>query len=204
MKKIIVALMAIMMLAPAMVEAQGFSEKQIEKMAKNTAKKWKKEHRKLISSMPEQVVLQKHYTKLNDEDAVEYVGISTRTKSKNAGMQMAKNSAITSYAREAASTLKGRIVADMSANGSDIDGEFDHFYAAYESLVEKEINGEFKESMATIKDYGDGTFEIESYCIVSEKAATAARLRALNNALKETEAAQNYADKIAGFVREGF
>ena len=50
----------------------------------------------------------------------------------------------------------------------------------------------------------DGTYEVNCYCIVSESAASKARIRAAENALKESEAAQKYADKIAGFVREGF
>lgn len=202
MKKIILALVALCLVIPAVAKTQ--LEKAQEKQVKTMVKKWKNENRTVLGSQSPEVVLLKHYEKLNSEDAREIVGISGQTKSKNAAMQMAKNSAITSYAREAASSLKGRVVADMQANGMEPDYGFDHFYAAYESLVEKEINGEIQQSFSTIKNYPDGTCEVESFCIVSENAATAARVRAVNNALKESEAAQKYADKVAQFVREGF
>jgi hypothetical protein len=39
---------------------------------------------------------------------------------------------------------------------------------------------------------------------VDEDAASKARVRALNNALQESQAAQKYADKIKSFVEEGF
>lgn len=82
--------------------------------------------------------------------------------------------------------------------------EFDHFYAAYESLVQKEINGELQESFSVIKENKDGTFEMQTFFIVSESAATRARIRAYENAAKESAAAQKYAQKVSEFVREGF
>ena len=45
---------------------------------------------------------------------------------------------------------------------------------------------------------------MQSFFIVNEDAATKARIRAFENAYKESEAAQKYADKVAKFVREGF
>jgi hypothetical protein len=117
---------------------------------------------------------------------------------------MAINSACTTYAREAGSNLKGRVVSDITGDGTEAAGEFDHFYAAYESLVEKEIKGELQESFSVIRDNGDDTFEMQSYFIVNESAATRARIRALDNAAKESEAAQKYAQKVSDFVRDGF
>jgi hypothetical protein len=45
---------------------------------------------------------------------------------------------------------------------------------------------------------------MQSFFIVSESAATRARIRAYENAVKESEAAQKYAQKVSDFVREGF
>jgi hypothetical protein len=39
---------------------------------------------------------------------------------------------------------------------------------------------------------------------VNESAATRARIRALDNAAKESEAAKKYAQKVSDFVRDGF
>ncbi len=91
----------------------------------------------------------------------------------------------------------------MSANGTDGSEEFEHFYAAYERLVEKEIKNEMSESFSIIKDNADGTYELQTYYIINESAAYKARMRALEQAKKETALAQENADKIAEFVRNG-
>jgi hypothetical protein len=100
--------------------------------------------------------------------------------------------------------VKGRIVSDMAGDGIDTNAEFDHFYAAYERLVEKEIKGEMTESYSVIRDLGKDEYEMQSYFIVNEDAASKARIRAMENALRESEAAQKYAQKVSDFVREGF
>jgi hypothetical protein len=94
----------------------------------------------------------------------------------------------------------------MSANADDTSAEFDHFYAAYERLVEKEIKGELVESFCVIRsvDKETGEYEMMTFFVVDESAATRARIRALENAAKESEIAQKYAEKVSEFVREGF
>ena len=99
--------------------------------------------------------------------------------------------------------MKGRVVSDIMGNATDTDGEFDKMYSAYERLVEKEIRGELKESFSIIRSNGDGTFEIQSFFIVNEKAASIARQRALENAARESALAQKYAEKVSEFVKEG-
>lgn len=207
MKKIILFIMAICLIAPV-ADAQN---KQLEKMRKQEyktkIKEYKKDGWKLFgSSRSLDVVLLTHYDKLNSlgEDGHEVLGIASRFKSKNVGKQMAINNACLTYAQQAGSHVKGRVVSDMAGDGVEADAEFDHFYAAYERLVEKEIKGEMSESYSIIRDNGDGTFEMQVYFIVSESAATRARIRALENAAKESAAAQKYAEKVADFVREGF
>jgi hypothetical protein len=91
----------------------------------------------------------------------------------------------------------------MNANGTDGEGEFEKMYAAYERLVAKEIKGEMKETFSVIRDNGDGTFEMQSFFIVDENAASAARIRAIESAAKESTVAQKYAQKISDFVKEG-
>ena len=92
----------------------------------------------------------------------------------------------------------------MASNGDDTSSEVDHFYVAYETLVEKEIKGELVESFSIYKTLGNGEKTMQTYFIVNEDAATKARIRAYENALKESETAQKYADKVSLFVREGF
>lgn len=210
MKKVIYLLLALCLMAPvATVEAQN--NKALEKALKKEFKEKKKELKKgkwqiFGSSRSLDVVLLSHYDKLNTmgEDAREIVGIASSFTSKNVGHQMAINNACITYAQQAGSSVKGRIASDMAGDGIDADAEFDHFYAAYERLVEKEIKGEMQESFSIIREKEDGTFEMQTFFIVSEKAASKARIRAMENAAKESAAAQKYAEKVSEFVREGF
>lgn len=207
MKKVIMLLLAICMVAPVAMSQNKTLEKARKKEYKTKMKEYKKEGWKLFaSSRSLDVALLTHYDKLNSmgDDAIEISGVASKFKSKNIGKQMAANNACLTYAQQAGSHVKGRVVSDMFGDGVEPTGEFDRFYAAYERLVEKEIKGEMQESYSVIRDNGDGTFEMQTFYIVNENAAANARMRAYEYALKESEAAQRYAEKVASFVREGF
>ena len=211
MKRILVLLLAAFLIVPAV--EMGAQNRQLAKAQKKEYKKKMKEYEKgkwtlFGSSRSLDVVLLKHYDKLNQggENCYEVVGIAPRFKSKNVGHQQAINNACITYAQQAGSVVKGRIVSDMAGNGDDTSAEFDHFYAAYERLVEKEIKGEMVESYSVIRtiDKKTGEYEMQTFFIIDESAATRARIRAMENAMKESEAAQKYAEKVSEFVREGF
>ncbi len=209
MKKIIMLILAVILMVPAVEAENKQLQKALKKEYKAKIKEYKKEKWKLFgSSRTLEVALLQHYDQLNGlgEDAREIVGIASRFKSKNVGHQQAINNACITYAQQAGSHLKGRVVSDIAANGDDTSAEFDHFYAAYERLVEKEIKGEMTESYSIIRciDPKTGEYEMQTYFIVNESAATRARIRAMENALKESEAAQRYAQKVSDFVKEGF
>ncbi len=181
--------------------------KQLKKEYKSKLKELKKQKWELYgSSKTLEVALLTHYDKLEQagEDAHEIVGTATKFKSKNIGHQTAINNACNIYARQAGSHVKGRVVSDMGANSDSIVNEFDHFYAAYQSLVEKEIKGEMQESFSLIRPYKDGSFEMQTFFIVNEAAASKARMRAFEIAAKESAVAQKYASKVGEFIKEGF
>lgn len=209
MKKVIVFLLTLIMMMPAAIAADNSKQlqKARNKERKEVMKRYKKEGWQLFGSTRSlEVALLSHWEKLDKlgEDGREVMGISTKSKSKNVGQQMAINNACATYAQQAGSSLKGRVVSDLAGDGVDTDAEFEHFYAAYERLVEKEIKGEMQQSFSLIRNNPDGSYEIETYFIVSEGAATKARIRAMENAAKESEAAQRYANKVSEFVRDGF
>lgn len=200
-------LLAFCLVAPV-VDAQNKAlEKELKKEYKDRKKELKKGGWEIFgTSRSADVTLLKHFDKLNTlgDDAKEVVGIASRFKSKNVGKQMAVNNACLTYAQAAGSYVKGRVMSDMAGDGVDTEGEMDNFYAAYERLVEKEIRGEMEESYSIIRDNGDGTFELQTYFIVNESAASKARIRAMEEAAKESAAAQRYANQISEFVQEGF
>lgn len=207
MKRLLMILMAASLLMPAATAQNKALNKALKKEYKTKMKEYKKENWKIFGTTRSlDVALLSHYEKLNTlgENGYEVVGIAPKFKSKNLGHQMAINNACNTYAQQAGSAVKGRIISDMAADGDDVASEFDHFYAAYERLVEKEIKGELQESFSIIRELAKDEYELQTYFIVNEDAATKARIRAYENALKESEAAQKYATKVSEFVREGF
>ena len=141
MKKIIMLFMALCMVLPALnAQNNKALNKALKKEYKVKMKEFKKGGWMLYgSSRSLDVALLNHYGKLNKEgeDAYEIVGTCSKFKSKNVGHQTCINNACNIYAQQAGRQLKGRIVSDIAGNGDDVSGEFDHFYAAYESLVQK-------------------------------------------------------------------
>ena len=206
MKKLIFALIGLAFLMPMQIEAKTQLEKAREKAYKTKLKDYKKGGWEALGSKPIELCLAEHYEKLNSlgSNGHEVEGISTRSQSKNVGKQAAINNAVITYGQEAGSTLQGRVVSDISANGVDPSGEFENFFAAYERLVEKEIRGEMEPSFTIIRDNGDGTFEVRTYFIVEETNAQKARLNALEEALKNSQIAAQHGDVIREFVKKGF
>jgi len=206
MKKIIMALLALCFLVPGYA---GNPQKDYQKALKKERSKKEKEFKKgkweIVGTRTMEVALLKHYGKLEaeGEDAQEWYGLA-RAKSKNNAIQMATNNAVVSYAQQAGSTLKGRVVTELNANGVDASAELDNFYAAYERLVEKEIKNEMEPSFTIMRPQPDGTYEVQSFYVVSESKAQKARMRALEDALKSSKIAREHAGKISDFVKQGF
>lgn len=208
MRKIILVVMVVCIgLSYNSCQSSSTLAKAQKKEYKQKMKEFKKEGWELFgSSRSLDVALLTHYANLKKEgeDNYEIMGSCSQFKSKNVGYQTCINNAAVIYAQQAGRQLKGRIVSDIAGNAADASSEFDHFYAAYESLVQKEINGELLESLTVIRDNKDGTHEMQTYFIVSESAASRARIRAFENAAKESAAAQKYASRVSDFVQEGF
>ena len=206
MKRIILFLLTLCCIIPASAQLEKKIAKQMEQEYKKTIKLYKKEGWKLFgSSHSVEMALLLHYQKLYKagEENQEIVGNCTRCKSENVGHQTCINNAANIYAQQAKRVVSGRVASDI-ANSSDEDkAEFDRFYAAYESQVEKEINGELQETYCLIRPIGNGEYEMEAHFIVSESAATRARIKAYENAARESKAAQKYADEVSKFIREG-
>lgn len=209
MKKIIMLLLAMVLMVPGVQAENKKLQKALDKEYKAKLKEYKKDKWKIFgSSRTLEVALLQHYDKLKEggENAREIVGVASRFKSKNAGYQQAVNNACMTYAQQAGSSLKGRVIGDIAADGVDTSSEFDHFYAAYERQVEKEIKGEMTESYSVIRCVNPKTeeYEMMTFFVVNENAAAKARIRAAENAMLQSEIAKSHAQKVSDFVKEGF
>ena len=202
MKKIIMFLMAAFMLSVVPATAQELSKSE-KKSLKAKVKEFKKEGWKIFGSTSNiDLALEKHMLKLQSEDAIEVPGIASSFKSKNVGKQMALNSAMTNYASMMDSEIKGKVVSDMQGDGEFSETEFEKFYAAFKRSVQTTIKDELKESFSIIRDKGNGTSEMQTFFIVDKHAASQARVRALEQAGKESVAAQLYAKVVQKFIEE--
>jgi len=93
----------------------------------------------------------------------------------------------------------------MSNNESNPQlAEFESFYKAYEILISKELSGLLKQYLSIERPNKSGSKEYEIWYIINEAEASQARLRAMQQAVQDTKLAQEYANQIAQFVREGF
>ena len=195
MKRIIILTIAVLMAMPVFAQGVQYRKKLRE---------IKKEGWELYgSSKTMKDVLRIHYEALYQEGVFEVFGSATGIKSESIGQQMAWNNASINYVQQAGSFLRGRIATDNHAGGG-YDGEFNHFYSAYETLLQKEIRGELRPSYTLVRHNTDGTCQVMSYFIVNEEAAMNARIKAMELAASESEAAQRIAARISEFVKEGF
>ena len=207
MKKIIACLLAICMGVSFTVSAQSVYTKQKEKKQKKEYKQKIKTYNKdgwqiFGSSHTLDVALLYHYEKLEKDDVFEIAGQAN----KNIGKDKLMLSAASTYASMIGSNIKGRIVEDMGSILSTEElSEFDHFYAAYENEVKAEIRGELRPSYTVYRETtvnGKPAYEFEALYIVDEVAASRARLRAFQNAAKESAVAQKYAEQVSNFIKE--
>lgn len=195
-------LMAAFMLSVVPATAQELSKSE-KKALKAKVKEFNKEGWKIFGSTSTiDLALEKHMLKLHSEDAIEVPGTASSFKSKNVGKQMALNSAMTYYASMMDSEIKGKVVNDMQGDGEFSETEFDKFYAAFKRSVQTTIKDELKESFSVIRDKGNGTSEMQTFFIVDKHAASQARVRALEQAGKESVAAQLYAKVVQKFIEE--
>ena len=155
-----------------------------------------------ISRSMELAVL-KHQEKLKDPKNQPVSATVTCKIMSNCDL-VARTEASRKYAQQAASFLRERIVGDNHLDQGDLGSEFAKLYSGYEILVQKEINGEVIPSFDVVRRGQNGVNEYKAFFIINEERASAARIKALELAFKETEAAQKYANQIAEFVKEGF
>jgi hypothetical protein len=180
--------------------------KEMEKVYKKKTKELKKEGWKVTgSSLTLEAAIMKHLRAVNSDDKnKELITNVSMCKSLNVCSAQALNNALTRYAENAGSYVRGRVVSDLFNNASsEVPEEFDKFYAAYERLVSSEIKGEVQFSAAFEKANGDGR-AYQAWFIVNEDKAAQARVRAMQRAFEETKMAQQYANQVADFVRTGF
>lgn len=195
MRRIILFAVAVLMAVPVFARGADYRKKYREYRRQG----WEL----YASSRTLKEALGEHAGALSKEGVQEIAGAASGIRSESLARQAAWHDACISYARQSGAFLRGRVDSDAFAGGGDT-AEFNHFYAAYESLLQKEIRGELRPSYTVVRRRRDGTCEMLSFFLVDEEAAAKARIRALELAADESEAAQRIADRVRSFIGEGF
>lgn len=181
----------------------GNSDKVLWKQAKKKAKELTKEGWKLDGSKALDVCLYDHYKKLQDLDNQELISNvvgKTNVKTLNQAQRWAIVNAATRYATEARMTVVGKVTSEIGAGLEEV-GSLDDFYAAYESRVSTELQGQLKPSISLYRTK-NGRPEYKIFYLVNEDSASKARMRAMERAIQESEFARANAKRISEFVHE--
>lgn len=206
MKRIIAFVLCGLLMCGYISAQPNNSDKALWKSAKKKAKELVSEGWKVDGSRTLEELLFRHYQKLSNEENQELIGNvvgNTSVKTLNQGQQWSATNASISYAKQARQMVAGRITAEDGA-GVGQSPSVDAFYEGYESRVAKEISGELKKSFSLYREKKDGCIDYKAFYIVNEEAASNARIRAMELAMKESEFARQNAEKISEFVREAF
>ena len=180
-------------------------QKAENKQYKEKMKEYNKEGWKLAGgSRTLEVALLEHYEKTADEKNQEFIGDVSQCKSINVCRQSALNNAQNRYASLASGNIKGRVTSLLRANANVPQEEVDKMIAAYERAVQVDVSGILKESYSIVKENANGTKSFQTIYIVNEETASAARLNAMKQSLKETKITIDEMEQILKFVDEGF
>lgn len=189
-------------------------EKKTAKMYKAKLKEYKNDGWKLNSNTKTlDVLLLQHYKALDEVDKSgnlvnsEIVGNTTDCKNVSVCRAVAENNAANAYANASGSYIKGRANSEASfASAEDESRELEKFYAAYERLISTEIKkGVMRESFSLIRyNPSSGKNEYMSVFLINEDRAGQARIRACEQAIKESQLNQQWAGQISNYVNEKF
>ena len=203
MKKLLMLAMGLIIAFSGAIAQPGNSDKVLWKQAKKKAKELTKEGWKLDGSKSLDVCLYDHYKKLQDLDNQELISNvvgKTNIKTLNQAQRWAIVNATTRYATEARMTVVGKVTSEIGAGLEDV-GSPEDFYAAYESRVATELQGQLKPSISLYRTKG-GRLEYKIFYLVNEDSASKARMRAMERAMQESEFARANAKRISEFVHE--
>lgn len=202
MKRIIMAMLALVMLAPmaTVVNADNskYTQKALEKSYKDKVKQLKKGGWEILGTRTLEVAVGKHYDRCEelDRDAVEYTGTAV-AKTKNAAVQKAQNDAVIKYAQQSSQKVQAKILSELKVDEADVDNFTDTFNSMFTRQLETTIKDELEPSFTVVRTTKDGMYECEAYYIVNENQARKARMKAAEAAITQAGLNAKYIDQVS-------
>lgn len=176
-------------------------EKNAEKQAKSTAKRFKKEGWVLNGTGDVEMKVMNHMLRTSDfgGDGYEVIGNGQKAAILSRSTATAMMDAALKYSRNCGMALKEKIVGEGNLM---TDEERDTFIDAYEARVAQEIKGELRPTLELYRKAKDGSFETMVLYVVDYEGANQAQQRALKAELERNRLTHEVAKQISEFVNE--
>lgn len=204
MKRLLFFVFSLWLLMPVM-EAHGKSlPKQLEKEYNKRLKEYRKGNWKIpddINNFEE--ALLKHFERIVSlgKDNYEILVVSTVLNSEAVDHNYTLSIACANYSRQASNILQEDLMPQMSVNGMDPLAGLEQFYARYQQILEKEIKEEMVESYSIFRCLNPDSdeekeYEMQTVFILNDGEGSKIRLKALEQALQESESLEPYSNEI--------
>jgi cobyric acid synthase len=174
----------------------------LEKEYKDKLKEYKKEGWIIDSDRSAEVVLMKHYSKLNaNEDLITIKGTATNCRSTNVCKQVALNNAQNEYARLVSGKIEGAFASIIRTNSSCSPEEIDKMYGILINEVKADVSGVLQPSYSIYREK-KGVKEYQTIFIVNNNDLIDNMEKALEQSIKETKITIEEVRSISKFVGE--
>lgn len=185
------------------VPTDSFSQnlnRALEREYKQKLKEYKKDGWIIDSDRSAEVVLMKHYAKLNvNEDLKTIVGTSSNCRSTNVCKQAALNNAQNEYARLVSGKIEGAFASIIRTDASHPQAEIDKMVGGLINEVKADLSGVLQPSYSVYREK-KGVKEYKTVFFVNEKVLIDNIEKALEKSIKETKITIEEVRSISKFV----
>ena len=186
----------------------GLSSKELAKETKTVTKSLQKDGWKMVDiSMSIEGAVSRHLARSN-EPGSQAISSTIRCGSIMSNCDRAAfTDALRKYAMQSEAFVREALTGDDYLNQASLREEFSKLYSQFEMLVQKEISGAVTPSFQVYKKStkrGATETDYRAFYIINEEKASTARIRAMEQALKESEALQRYSERISEAVGQRF
>ena len=176
--------------------------KALDKEYKNKLKEYKKDGWKVDSDRSAEVVLLKHFSKLDNEGLKTIPGVVRRCKSTNVCRQVALQNAQTEYAKLISSKIKGAFGTVIRADANRPQEEIDKTVGGVTNDLEADVSGALEPAYSIYRDAGDVTLEYKTYFYRHDEKILNGLQGVLEQSMKETKLTIEEARSISKFVND--
>ena len=191
--------LSVLICTPYVSYAQNLN-KALKKEYNKKLKEYKKDGWKIDSDRSAEVILMKHFSKLNaNEDLKTITGTSTNCKSTNICKQTALNNAQNEYARLVSGKIEGAFASIVKSDANRPQDEIDKMVGGLVNEVKADLSGVLQPSYSIYREK-NGLKEYKTIFFINEKELIGNMEKILEQSIKETKLTIEEARSISKFV----